>query len=398
MNFRWLTLIVTVSLIMSFSMADDWPNWRGPRYDGVSTETDWSPQALNEAKILWEAELGIGFSAVSIADGKAYAMGNINKTSDVVYCFDAVTGKEIWRYEYAEDLASRNYEGGCSATPTVSGGKVYTISKTGKVFCLNAVTGEVIWKKELPYEAPTWGIAGSALVLDDKVIFNLGKSGVALNKDTGAVIWKSDNDKPGYATPVSYKNGENTELALFGKDSIMSVDLATGAVSWSYPWKIKYDVNAADPIISGKEVFITSGYGRGATLLDIASGQPVKRWENKNMRSQMSGPVLINGYLYGFDDSQLACVDWQTGEQKWIEKKPRKGSLSAAGDKLIVIGESGTLMIVEATPESYQEIASAEVLSGGHCWTMPVLSDGLIYVRNSKGHLVCVDVRKKSER
>lgn len=396
MNFKWLALTITVCVLtMSFSMAQDWPHWRGPDYNGISTETGWNPQALNEKKIVWGAELGIGFSAVSVADGKVYTMGNVDKKTDVVYCFDANTGKEIWRYEYPEDLNPKYYEGGCSATPTVSEGKVYTVSKTAKIFCLDANTGQVIWQKKPPYELPTWGIATSALVLDDKVIFNLGQSGMALNKMTGDVIWKSENGKCGYATPVPFKQGETVMLAIFGKDTIMGVNAATGELRWSFPWKTDNDVNAADPIIFDHQVFITSGYGRGAALVDFSTPEPVKIWENKNMRDHMSPPVLIDGYLYGFDDNQLACLDWKTGDQKWVEKKPRKGALTAAGDKLIVIGESGTLMIVQATPQGYQEIASADVLSGGRCWSTPVLSNGYIYVRNAPGHLVCVDVQSK---
>lgn len=395
MNLRWLSLTVTVCLMASFSLANDWPHWRGPDYNGISTETGWNPQTLNEKKILWDAELGIGYSAVSVADGKVYTMGNIDKKTDVVYCFDAKTGKELWRYEYAEDLNPKYYEGGCSATPTVSDGKVYTVSKTAKIFCLDANTGDVIWKKQPPYDAPTWGFATSALVLGDKVIFNMGKSGMALNKMTGDVIWKSDNGKCGYATPVPFKQGETEMVAIFGENTIMGVNAATGELRWSYPWKTQNDVNAADPIIFDNKVFITSGYGHGAALVDFSTSEPTKIWENKNMRDQMSGPVLIDGYLYGFDDSQLACLDWKTGEQKWTETKPRKGALTAAGDKLIVIGETGTLMIVKATPEGYQELASAEVLSGSRCWSTPVLANGCIYVRNVAGHLVCVDVSGK---
>ncbi len=399
MRVKNIVIILGVCLFTSISSAADWPHWRGPDYDGISTETDWDPQALNEKKVLWTTEVGTGFSSISVVDGKVYTMGNINKNTDVVYCFDAVTGKEIWRHEYTEDLNPKYYEGGCSATPTVSDDKVYTISKTGKVFCLDAQSGEVVWRKDLPYEEPTWGISTSALVLDEKVIFNAGESGLALNKLTGDIIWKSDNGKPGYATPVPYKSGDTMEVAIFGQDSVMGVDAATGELRWSYPWKTQHDVNASDPIIFEQKVFITSGYGHGAAMIDMASGQPVKLWENKNMRSQMSGPVLIKGYLYGFDDNQLACLDWQTGEQKWAEKKPQKGSLSAAGDKLVVISESGTLLVVQATPEAYQEIASADVLSGGRCWSMPVLANGRIYVRNTvknkQDRLVCVDVQSK---
>ncbi len=394
MNLRWLVLVMMGCLVtVSWSSAKDWPHWRGADYDGISTETDWNPQALNEKKILGEAQVGIGFSAVSVVDGKAYTMGNINKKTDVVYCFDAETGKEIWRHEYAEDLNPKYYEGGTSATPTVHDGKVYTVSKTAHIFCLDAATGEVIWDKKPVYDDPTWGVATSALILDDKAIFNLRQHGLALNRLTGETIWESDNGKCGYATPVPFREDGIQMVAIFGKDTIMSVEAATGAVRWSYPWKTQHDVNAADPIIQGTEVFITSGYNHGAALLDISSGKPVKVWENKNMRSQMSGPVLIDGYIYGIDENQLACVDWKTGEQKWAEKKPRKGALTAAGDKLIVIGETGTLMIARATPEGYQELASADVLSGGRCWTTPVLSGGRIYVRNAPGQLVCVDVK-----
>ena len=180
----------------------------------------------------------------------------------------------------------------------------------------------------------------------------------------------------------------------------MGIEAKTGALLWSYPWKTKYDINAADPVISGDEVFITSGYKHGCALIDISGPKPALVWENENMRSQMSGPVLIDGYLYGFDDNQLVCMDWKTGEQKWTEKTPKKGSLSAAGDKLIVIGEKGKLFIVQATPQGYQEISSAQVLK--HlCWTMPVLANGRIYVRDAKknvpNNLVCVNVQKKNE-
>lgn len=394
MKLKWVVLILTVCLVtVSFASAKDWPHWRGPDYDGISTETDWNPQKLNEKKILWEAQVGIGFSAVSVADGKAYTMGNINKKTDVVYCFDAETGKEIWRHEYAEDLNPKYYEGGSSATPVVSDGKVYTVSKTAHIFCLDAASGAVVWEKQPAIDNPTWGIATSALVLDDKVILNLHQHGLALNKLTGETVWASEKGKPGYATPVPFEQNGTRMVAIFGMDSVMGVEAATGTLRWSYPWKTQNDVNAADPIIHDEKVFITSGYNHGAALIDISGQEPVKLWENKNMRSQMSGPVLIDGYLYGFDDSQLACLDWKTGEQKWTEKKPRKGALTAAGDKLIVIGESGTLMIVQATPAGYQELASAEVLSGGRCWTTPVLSGGRVYVRNAPGQTVCVDVK-----
>jgi outer membrane protein assembly factor BamB len=388
--------------------AGDWPHWRGPNYDGISAETDWDSKALNSPDIVWKAEVGTGFSSISVANGKVYTMGNVDKKTDVVYCIDALTGEEKWRHEYAEPLDPKYYEGGCSATPTVYDGKVYILSKKGDAFCLNADTGDIVWEKTLDFKPPSWGFSGSVLILDDLAIYNVGSAGLALNKATGDVVWQSENDVAGYATPVPFKQDGKDSVCMFAKDSVcmfakdtvMGIEAKTGTVLWTYPWKTKYDVNAADPIISGNEVFITSGYNHGATLIKFTGSTAEKVWENKNMRSQMSGPVLIDGYLYGFDDNELVCLDWKTGEKKWVEKAPKKGSLSAAGDKLIVIGEKGKLFIIQATAEGYQEISSAHVLE--HlCWTMPVLANGRIYVRDSKkgkpNNLICVDVQKKNE-
>ena len=128
-------------------------------------------------------------------------------------------------------------------------------------------------------------------------------------------------------------------------------------------------------------------------MVDFSGPEPVKVWENKKMRTHMSGPVLIGGHLYGFDENRLTCLDWKTGAVKWIEKSPKKGALMGAGDKLIVLGERGRLAIAEATPDAYREIAASQVVPG-RCWTMPVLAGGHIYVRDAEGHLVCLDVRK----
>lgn len=397
-NERMCTVTITMILLCSaFTFAADWPHWRGPDYTGISTETGWDAAALNDLKVVWKQPVGTGFSSVSVVDGKAYTMGNENEDTDVVYCFDAVTGKPVWRHTYAEALNPKYYEGGTSATPTVENGRVYTLSKTTHAFCLDAETGTVIWDKKLDFTEPTWGFAGSVLILGDKAIYNVGSAGLALNKADGSVIWKSDNSEAGYATAVPYQADGKTLICIFGKDTVMSIDPETGQKLWSYPWKTDPDVNAADPIIQGNEIFFTSGYGHGCALIRLDGQTPTRVWENKNMRSQMSGPVLIDGYLYGFDDAELACLDWKTGKEMWSEKAPRKGSLSAAGDKLIVIGERGKLSIVQATPEGYKEISSAQVLKE-LCWSMPVLVDGRIYVRDSKKaeltNLVCVDVKK----
>ncbi len=394
-----MVLTVFVVMMASLTVAADWPHWRGPDYDGVSKETDWDPTALNNLKIAWEAEIGTGFSAVSVADGRAYTIGNINKDTDVVYCFDAATGKQQWTYQYPEPLTPNLYEGGCNASPTILDGKVYTLSKTGKAFCLDAKTGAEIWKRKLPYEKPDWGFSGSPVIVDDLVIFNVGDAGVALKKADGTVAWKSADEKAGYATAMPFQRNNKKYVAMFCSKEIKIIVAETGHVAMSHKWDTNYGVNAADPIISGDEMLITSGYGKGATLLKITDDGLEEVWKNKNMRSQMSGPVLVDGYLYGMDDKQLACVEWATGEQKWTERAPKQGAVCAAAGKIIVLGEKGDLSIIEASPEGYKVLSSAQVLSD-KCWTMPIMVNGHIYARNAvkrgMDKLVCVDVRKSA--
>lgn len=393
----WIVTILTPVLASAaVAAAGEWPHWRGPNHDGISRETGWDPAAVTARKVAWEAQVGAGYSAVAVTHGKVYTAGNFNKDTDAVCCLDAASGKQLWRHAYPEPLAPKYYSGGCSATPTVHDGKVYFASKSGKIFCLNADTGKVIWNKTFASKVPTWGFASSALIHGKAAIFNAGRAGVAYDKDSGALLWSSADDTCGYATPVPFEHNAKPCLALFTKDSITAVAADDGKALWSYPWQTQHDVNAADPVVAGTQVFVTSGYGRGCALIDFSAAQPKSVWENKHMRAHMSGPVLINGFLYGFDDNRLTCLDWKTGEPQWDEKSPAKGALMAAGDKLIVLGETGRLAIANATPTAYQEIAAAEVVDG-RCWTMPILAGGRIYCRNSDGHLVCLDVRKAGQ-
>jgi outer membrane protein assembly factor BamB len=379
---------------LSCVFAADWPRWRGPNADGISAEKDWDPMAVNEQnKPLWTAEVGKGFSAITVADGKAITMGNA-KNTDTVFCFDAQTGKELWKYKYAESLGAKYYDGGTHSTPTIADGNVYILSKFGKAFCLSLADGKVIWQKELKYKFPEWGFASSGVILNDKVIFNVSDKGIALNKTTGDQIWTGDNNPSGYSTAV-IENKDNQAIAyIFNGENLMCLNAETGAPLWSYPWKTQYGVNASDPIVVGQEIFIAAGYGHGCSLIKVEAGQPVSVWENKNMRSHMSGPVLIDGYLYGLDEAQLVCVDWKTGEKKWEEKSVGKGSLMAADGKLIVIGEKGKLFIAKASPEKFDVISSMQAIDA-YCWTMPTLANGKIYVRNAKGKVVCIDVSQK---
>ncbi len=304
------------------------------------------------------------------------------------------TGKEIWKHEYPEKLNPKYYEGGPGATPTVAGGKVYTISKVGKIFCLDAVTGKTVWDKQVEPKPPTWGFAGSAVIQDNMAVFNVGSAGLALNKDDGSIIWQSGTGASGYASAVPYTKDGRKCFALFGSRHVFGLDAATGKELWRSEWFNKHDVNASDPIIYGDYFFISCGYNRGCALLNVTGGTATKLYDNKNMRSQLSGPVLIGGYLYGIDENQLICMNFMTGEVKWKERKIGKGSLMAADGKLIVLSDKGILYFAEPSPQAFKPISSAKILSG-KCWTMPVLANGRIYTKSAKGRMVCIDVSGK---
>jgi outer membrane protein assembly factor BamB len=382
-------------------MALDWPRWRGPDLNGISQETGWSVSwPATGPRPVWRAEVGIGFAAVSVAEGRVYTMGNRND-QDTVYCFDESTGREIWKHSYAAKLDAKYYDGGPSATPTVDGNRVYTLSKTGHLFCLEADTGKVVWDRNLSEELgvsiPTWGFAGSVLVEGDALYCNVGSRGTALEKATGKLIWTTGTTEAGYATPVPFVMEGRKGLLIFAARSLVAVDPTHGDELWSHPWVTQHRVNSADPIVQGNLVFISSGYSRGAALLRVAGGTPSVVWESrKNMRNQHSSSVLIDGSLYGFDgdnNSDLRCVDFMSGAIQWSQRGLGKGTLMAADGKLIILSEKGELVIADADPASFKALARAHVL-GGRCWTQPVLANGRIYCRNAAGHLVCLDVRK----
>ena len=231
------------------------------------------------------------------------------------------------------------------------------------------------------------------------VILNAGTQGVALKKSDGSVVWQSGKGACGYATGVPFTVGGQKCIAMPVSRDVVGFNPATGKVIWQFPWKTSYDINAADTIISGDTVFISSGYNKGCALYKINGSDVTKIWQNKNMRNQVNSSVLWQVHLYGFDGQvggkgKLTCLNFKTGEVKWSQGGMGTGSLMLADGKLIILGEKGKLVIAEASPEGFKELASAQVLTG-KCWTVPVLANGRIYARNAAGQLVCVDVAAK---
>ena len=262
-----LIALGSFSLVSSQAEAADWPQWRGLNRDSVSVESGWDPLALNRPRIVWKARVGIGFSSAAVKDNYLYTMGNENNI-DTVYCLDANTGKEIWNYSYPCGLGEHP---GPRATPTVDDDLVFTLSREGHLYCFNAKNGKVRWKrnitKDFKVTPPNWGYAGSPVIEDDILLLNAGVSGIALNKKSGKKIWVSSPGTGGYATPVIYDWNDKRCAAIFGQNALHAVVVETGELLWSYKWQTGSDVNAADPVVSGNKVFISSGYGKGSVLL-----------------------------------------------------------------------------------------------------------------------------------
>ena len=397
-----LLAVSACCFVHSFANAVDWPQWRGVNRDGISTEeilpASWGKDG---PKQLWKKRVGTGVSSVAVRGGRLYTMGN-NGGMDVVFCLDAATGAEIWKHAYPQALDPRQFEGGPAGTPTIDGDKVYTLSHEGDLFCLAAANGNVLWSKNLQKDfggsRERWGYAGSPLVDGNLVIVDSGGAGastVALDKTTGALKWKAGDDGSGYSSPVAFNLAGTRCVAVFKGDALVGLNASNGQELWRYRWKTSYDVNAPTPLVFGDKIFITSGYGTGCALLQVSPGKATEIWRNKNMRSQLASPVLVRGYIYGIDGNvgggELRCLDLGNGEVKW-KQDIGGGALIAAGGHLLALNERGELIVADASPTGYRELARAQVL-GGHCWIAPAVADGKIYCKNNQGSLVCLDGR-----
>lgn len=376
----------------------DWPHWRGPQRNGISTETGWTDQwPPTGPRLLWKAEVGTGFASFAVAQGRLYTSGNRNNV-DTIFCFDAENGKPLWQHSYDADIGDKYFDGGTAATPTFDEGRLYTLSRWGDVFCFDAQSGSVLWSKNIQKEAniriPGWGFCGSPLVLGNRLLLNVGEGGVALDKTTGQILWRSANKEAGYSTPLPIQRDGKTLILLASGQAYLAVDLESGREIWRYRWMTQFGVNASDPIVHNDHIFISTGYGKGAALLKWnQSSDPETVWKSKSMRNQFHSSVLIDGFLYGIDGDTdragLKCVEFATGNEMWTEPSVGAGALTAANGKLIVLSELGELMIAPAKSEAFKPSARAQVI-GGKCWTSPVLANGRIYCRNARGHIVCV--------
>lgn len=404
---RSVLTTILVSGLMAVAGAADWPAYLGAKQDGYSAETGWRTNWDDEEPVvLWKAELGKGMASFVVADGLAITTGNVGDR-DTVWCFDVKSGELKWKHVYDEDLAPKYYEGGTSATPTISDGRVYAASKSGKLNCLDLKSGDVVWKvdyvADLDGKHQTWGWAAAPRVVGDFVLADPGAKGrsvVALDKRTGKAVWESGTAQPGYCAPVVYEHAGEDAVAYFHGKTLAGYRLKDGKELFEIGWKTKYDVNASPPLFRDGRFFVSSGYGTGAGGIDLTGVKARVAWTDKELQLQFQNALLVDdGVVAMFGDKgklkgNLCWVDHATGKVSWSAKLGGdRGTVLMVGGKLIVFTERGELVVGEASKSGFEEISRAQVLSKT-CWAAPAFSDGMILVRNNAGKAVCLDVSK----
>lgn len=399
--------VVTLAAPPAVLRAEDWPQWRGPARNGVSTEKVSAAAWKNGPRLAWKAQIGIGFSSVSVHSDRVYTTGH-QKGQDIVWCLDARTGAEVWKRGDTAELGDNLHEGGPAATPTVYNDRVYCMNKWGLVRCLNARSGEMVWKRDLKREEGIrpneWGLSGSALVWKDRVFFNAGGTGVALDRRSGKTLWLNGKESTGYASPLVFRVTPDADpsILIFAAKSIAAVDPLSGKVRWRHPWRTGYDNNNADPIIAGNRIFITT-YDRGAACLGVKNDRVEVVYDKRTrcMNTHMAPAVLSGQHLYGFSGhharrADFRCVHLPTGEVRWRRRGLAAGSVMLAAGRLIVLDGRGELVLVEPRPEEFHQLATSRVLEG-RCWATPALANGRLYVRNARGDLRCLIVAETGE-
>ena len=388
--------VLTVCLGAVAAQAADWPQWRGPNRNGISTETGWLDQWPPSG--VWTQQVGMGYSAVSVSTGRVYTMG-YKSGRDYVYCFDAVAGTQGWVYSYS--VATNVEFDGPRATPTVDGGRVYTYNHEGRLYCLDAVSGSKVWNKLVNSGRPTWGFSSSPLIEGNLVIVNAGGAGTAVSKDSpNNVAWTSSGDAR-YASPVAFTWNAKRVVAVFSGAGLFGLDPLNGRTNWWFSWSSYY--NAADPIVHGDKIFVTeNGTRYECAAAQLGTNQLRGVWTNTQMRSECATPILLGDYLYGFDYGDFLCMDIRDGSVVWSKLNlfNSEGTMIAADGRLIILNRKGELLIVKATPAGYDPEGRVPVpimpdAQNEESMTAPVLANGKLYCRSHQGTLVCLQMAGK---
>jgi outer membrane protein assembly factor BamB len=371
-----------------------WTNFRGPdrdgRYDEMEVLTKWPAEGLS---LIWKQPIGVGYSSFTIADGRAYTIEQ-RRRQEVVAAYDLATGRELWIQAWNAEFKDETGDGPRS-TPTWEDGRLYALGATGELRCLDARTGGVIWGKNILSDNQAqnlpWAMAASPLIVDEKVIVlpggTAGKSVVAYNKMSGAPVWKVLNDTQAYVSPILVTLAGRRQIIVESAERVVGLTPENGSLLWSYPWGTDHGINVSQPIIVDKNrFFVSSGYGKGAALVEVTgNGNSLTArtvWENINMKNKFNSSVLHQGYVYGLDEGILTCLDVNTGERKWKGGRYGYGQILLASGHLIVMSDTGELVLLRATPDQQTEVARFKAIEG-KTWNVPAIAGGRLLVRNA---------------
>lgn len=397
----------------SIAAASDWPQFRGPNHDGSSTEKILTAWPANGLAAVWKQPMTDGFSGISVGGGRAFTLEAREVDSaeqEVCVALDAKTGKELWavplgiaKYDGGGDSGTSDNSGGDGprSTPTYDDGKVYTYSSRMVLKCIEAASGKEVWaadiKKDYAGRNIRWESAASPLIEGKLVLVAGGGAGEALlafDKTDGHLVWKGQDDIMTQSTPVATDILGTRQVIFFTQQGLVSVVPATGSVLWRFPFPFSV-ATGISPVVCGDIVYCSAGYNIGSSACKITKGtngfvvtllwhQPAKMLAN-----HWSTPVYSQGYIYGisghgqYGKAPLVCVEAATGNVVWSHAGFGPGGCTLVDDCVLVLSDAGDLVLVKATPASYQEVARSHVLAG-KCWNAASISNGRIYARSTK--------------
>jgi outer membrane protein assembly factor BamB len=370
--------------------------------DGVELETDWE---AHPPKLLWKQPIGAGWSGFAVVGDYAVTQEQ-RGNQELVVCYEVKTGKVAWTHSdrVRWDPRGNGALGGVGprATPTVHEGRVFAHGATGILNCIDARTGKLLWSHdtiaEHGGEVVTWGKAGSPLIVDDRIVVSVGGpnkgSIVAYDIATGKQAWAAGNRQSSYATPVLTTLAGVRQILSVDEDFLTARRAEDGAELWEFPWPSNSGSSAAaaQPVPLGEDrVLLTKGYGLGAEVIQVSrDGDKFATesiWKKQSvLKNKMSNVLVRDGFAYGLDDVFLQCVDLNNGRQKWKKRRSPSfghGQTLLVGDAIVVLSEAGEIILVEASPTKYRELASLQAIEGV-TWNNPALSGPLLLVRSGE--------------
>ena len=373
-----------------------WTDFRGPRRDGLYTETairtEWPGTGLEP---LWSQPVGGGYASFVVAGGRAFTIEQ-RRNEEVVAAYDVDTGVEVWTHAWSAHFQETMGGAGPRATPTWHDGRLYALGANGRFVCLDADTGALIWQRDILADGGAanlpWAMSGAPLVVDDLVLVQPGGlrgwSVAAYERLTGNVVWHVLDDVQAYTSPMLATLGGVRQIVVVTAERAAGLRPDDGTLLWEFAWTVPIVPNIAQPLVVGDaRLFLSAGYGKGAALVELTPDgdrfTAATVWETNRMKNKFSSSVLIDGYIYGLDESILACIDAATGELMWKGGRYGYGQLLAAGDHLLVLTERGDLVLVRATPDAHKEVAGFRAIEG-KTWNVPAMAGGRILVRNTR--------------